>query len=128
MSGLCAHNSPSSSFVNCNGLASYESNRAKLAASKPASATKHLFDPFPVLLAPLESWIFLLLWMVSFINHKGHEVTRRGTLLRFRSYSVGPSWLNSDATLSVACSAMPQTSYNFRSFRAGFEPVRNLLS
>jgi len=59
-----------------------------LAASKPASATKHLFDPFPVLLAPLESWIFLLLWMVSFINHKGHEVTRRGTLLRFRSYSV----------------------------------------
>src|SRR6266566_4122834 len=95
MSGLCAHNSPSSSFVNCNGLASYESNRAKLAASKPASATKHLFDPFPVLLALLESWIFLLLWMrPNFINHKGHEVTRRGgsvkALLQPTKHLFGP--------------------------------------
>src|SRR6266581_5797474 len=43
------------------------------------SQPKLLFGPLPVLLALLESWIFLLLWMrPNFINHKGHEVTRRG--------------------------------------------------
>ena len=94
--------------------------------------TKHLFDPFPVLLAPLESRIFLLLVDGVLISEttKGTKLQegvpftvsllfRRVFVVKFGRYPP---------LLSIACSAMPQTSYNFRSFRASFEPVRNLLS
>src|SRR5439155_9670369 len=108
MSGLCAHNSPSSSFVNCSGLASYESNRAKLAASKPASANQTPVRPISGSLALLESWIFLLLVDGVLISEttkrtKLHEGIPFAVSLLFRRVFV-VKFGRYPPLLSVACS------------------------